>query len=331
MSSTRGKAVAAALGATLGWGCTPVFIKLFGNPREVSWLAGAPELDLFTQTLGRYGAALIALLVMGLFQQSMRLTRLKARHWGLMLIPSVPNIIMQVFWVGAFYFDIAPTMGSLLAKLSTILSLAFTYLFFRDERRLLGNRWFLLMAAAGVGSAVGVVLTAGELKFGTVGLGALFLVGSSIFWALYSVGIKYVMRREPIPSGGAFVIAAAYMVAAFAVMTLIGGRYSLFLEAGWKLNVLLAVSGVVNIAVPHVLYYHAIRRLGVAVTALVTMCGTFVTAALSVAVFGQMQLTLGQILFGLALMASAGGAVWLSHSKQPDAEPKTPLREPAID
>jgi len=330
MSSSRGTAVSAALGATLGWGCTPVFIKLFTQPSKIPWLAGAPNLDLFTQTLGRYGAAFIVLLIMGLFQRSMRVTRLKARHWGLMLIPSVPNIVMQVFWVGAYYFEIGPTTISLLSKLSTILSLTFTYLFFRDERRLLGNRRFLLLAMAGVGCAVGVVLSAGKLEFGTVGLGALFIVGSSTFWALYSVGIKYVMRREAIPSGGAFVIAAAYMVAAFAVMTLIRGDYTLFARAGWRLNVLLAVSGAVNIAIPHVLYYHSIRRLGVAVTALVTMCGTFITAAVSFAVFRE-TLTTGQILFGLALMASAAGAVWLSRATQPHAEPKTPLREPAID
>jgi drug/metabolite transporter (DMT)-like permease len=339
MSTPRGKAILAVVLATLAWGTTGVFIRFFSHPGRFAAFADAPRMDPFTQTLGRYGVALGVLLILGLFRRRMRIDRLKGRWWLLMLVPAVPNIAMQVFWVSAYYYA-KPIMVSLLAKLAVLLSLTFTYIFFRDERRLIGN-WRLLGAALlGVGAAVGVVLAAapaGPSPAAThsaadgadLVVGALLVVGSSTCWALYSVGVKFVMRREPIPSGGAFVIAAVYMVAAFAVMTAIWGRYGLFARAGWPVLGLLVLSGTLNIAIPHVLYYYSIRHLGVAVTALVTMCTTFVTAALSIPIF-QEVLTVGQLGFGAMLMGSAATAVWLSRRRiRPPREPSMP--EPPIE
>ena len=339
MRSARGKAIGAVILATLAWGSTPVFIKIFSEPDHFPAIECQEALDPFTQTVGRYGAALIGLLILSLLKKDMRLTRLKRRWWLLMLVPTLPNIALQICWVGAFYF-LMPTMASLLAKLATILSLAFTYIFFRDERKLIGSWKFLTAAVVGLGAAVGVVLSsvarpidpaaARPAAEGAVLLyGALLIVGSSTFWGLYSVGIKFVMRKNAIPSAPAFVIAAVYMVVAFMVLTALFGDYGKFARIGWKLTGLIVLSGTVNIAVPHILYYYSIRRVGVAVTALVTMCTTFITAALSFAVFGEM-LTVEQTCLGLVLMTSAAAAVWLSRRDR-TAPRKLPLREPPID
>jgi drug/metabolite transporter (DMT)-like permease len=316
--SQRRRGILAVIVATCGWGTTPVIIRLLGHASEYpQWFGTVPDLDPYTQTIGRYGVALIVLLLMGLFSPSMRLRRLKGRYWLWMLVPGMPNIVMQVCWVNAYYHRIMPTMGMLLSELSLVLSLAFTYAFFRDERHVIGSRSFLLLVLLALGAAAGVVVMAplqgAELP--VFGLGVLFICGSSLFWAFYSVGIKFATQRKQIPSGPAFLIASVYMVAAFAVMTAFAGGYEKLAQIGWRLSAVVALGGCVNIAIPHVLYYYAIRRLGIATAALVTLCATFVTAAVSFAVFGEM-LTLGQIGFGAVLMASAGAAVWLGEVRR---------------
>ena len=75
---------------------------------------------------------------------------------------------------------------------------------------------------------------------------------------------------------------------------------------GW---VYVVVSGIVSIAVSHVLYYAAIKRIGATIPALVLLGTPFLVFSMSRVVFGE-TLNIYQIFFGAVLLIGCGISIW---------------------
>jgi len=76
--------------------------------------------------------------------------------------------------------------------------------------------------------------------------------------------------------------------------------------SGWTAVI---VSGITAIALGHVCFYTAIKRIGATLPSLVILAQPFVVFSISSVVFGE-RLTLSQLAFGVLLLAGAGLSVW---------------------
>jgi drug/metabolite transporter (DMT)-like permease len=69
------------------------------------------------------------------------------------------------------------------------------------------------------------------------------------------------------------------------------------------------ISAVLCIALAHVLYYSAMRRIGATIPALVVLAEPIAVLAISHAIFGE-SLNILQLVFGAMLLIGAGLAIW---------------------
>jgi len=73
------------------------------------------------------------------------------------------------------------------------------------------------------------------------------------------------------------------------------------------------MSGIIPIALAHVIFYASIKRIGTTIPSLVLLLTPFSVLALSNAIFGE-KLSLGQWFSGLVLIVGAGLALWAQKS-----------------
>ena len=78
------------------------------------------------------------------------------------------------------------------------------------------------------------------------------------------------------------------------------------------------ISAVTSIALSHVLYYAAIKRIGAAIPSLVLLSTPFIVLAISNVVFGE-SLNGLQWLFGIVLVAGSGLAIWAQQHLRPSS------------
>ena len=69
------------------------------------------------------------------------------------------------------------------------------------------------------------------------------------------------------------------------------------------------ISGVISIAMGHVLFYIAIKRIGATIPGLALLSTPFIVLAISYIAFGE-TLSLFQWLFGFVLLAGSALAIW---------------------
>jgi drug/metabolite transporter (DMT)-like permease len=285
-------AALSCLGTLICWSSTPLFIKYLTD-----------YLDLWTQNLLRYGAAFLFWLPFLLADaKAGRLTKVV---WKRALLPFIPNVIMQTLWAAAFYY-INPGFASLLSTTAFLWVIILSIVFFADERRLLGSRLFQLSIVLSVVGLAGVMFfhPAFASSYTITGIVIILLYG--LAWGFYAVAVKVALRG--IDSRIGFSVISIYTVAAMFILTLFAGQPHKCLEmpvSGWAATV---VSGIVGIALGHVLYYISIRRLGAMIPSLVQLAKPFVVVAISYLVFGESFSAL-QWVFGIILVAGSALAI----------------------
>jgi drug/metabolite transporter (DMT)-like permease len=275
------------------WALGPNFIKYLTE-----------YLDLWTQNFIRYCIA--CLFWLPFLALSIRRKQLDKSIWRRALVPAAANIIMQSLWAAAFYY-IAPAFVVLLSKTSIIWIAAFSLMFFADERPLIRSKRFWAGLGLCVVGVFGVLYYNGGLEEKGAITGVILGLVCALMWGVYTVAVKAAFRD--FDSRNSFSVICIYTVVGLGVVALAFGdiRACSNLSVGpWSIIV---VSAVLSIALAHVLYYTAIKRIGATIPALVILAQPFPVLAISYFAFGE-SLNVLQLAFGVILLIGAGLAIW---------------------
>ncbi len=298
MSKTRTSrfdlpATLAVLGALACWSAGPIFIK---------YLAG--YIDSWTQNFLRYAVAFVFWLppCIHFFRREIA----DRRIWKVALIPAGANVVMQCFWALSFYY-IDPAFENLLIKSSLIWVAVFSIFFFADERPLVKSPQFwtgLVVSTVGV---CGVLLSRQDFAEKRTAAGIVITLIAAFMWAVYTVAVKVAFRKYD--SRSSFAVVTVYTTAALAVLGFVVGDFRQSLEMSPWQWACVVISGVVSIALSHVFFYTAIKRIGATIPSMALLASPFLVLLGSYPVFGEV-LTVQQIAFGLVLLGGSALAIW---------------------
>jgi drug/metabolite transporter (DMT)-like permease len=286
-------AILCLLGAIVCWGVPPVMLRYL--------TAHIP--DGFTTNLVRYPIATLAyvpLLIVLVRQSPGGL----GRFWIAALLPAGVNVVGQTLFAVAPYHLEAGTMSFLL-RLSTVWSVLGAFWLFRDERPLARSGLFWLGAATAIAGFV-VMSLVGLTGFAVTVAGITIVFACSIFWGLYDVTVRYTMRDlHPLVVFG---VIGNYSSVALLLMAPLGDPRSVLELDRWNLA-LLIISAYIGIALAHGMYYVAIQRLGVAVSAITMMLMPFVSI-LGAAIYLGERFSTMQWIGGIMLIGGAALTLW---------------------
>ena len=298
MSDTRTSrfdllATLAALGALACWSAGPIFIK---------YLAG--YIDSWTQNFLRYAVALVFWLPFCIY--SFRRPIIDARIWKVALIPAAANVVMQCFWALSFYY-IEPAFMNLLIKSSLIWIAVFSIIFFADERPLVRSPQFWTGLALSIIGVCGVLFSRQDFAEKRTAAGIVITLIAAFMWAVYNVAVKIAFRKYD--SRSSFAVVTVYTTAALAVLGFLVGDFRQSLEMSPWQWACVVISGVVSIALSHVFFYTAIKRIGATIPSMALLASPFLVLLGSYLVFGEV-LTVLQIVFGSVLLGGSALAIW---------------------
>src|SRR5205809_4832745 len=236
--------------------------------------------DPWAQNFYRYSVACIAILPLVLWRIRRSGPRIDMRAIGLCLVPCVPNVIHQITQVMALSY-IGPGVYTIFTRSSVIFTALLALAFFPEERYVIRQWQFQVGTLLGLIGAFGVIwfqssgqgpaLSASRMG-GHIALPGLFVAFTATFcWALYGVLVK--RPSAELGSIRSFGLVSFITSALLLPLTLAFGKIDTPLHAGAHVNFILIISAVTCITVAHVLYYVAIRQIGVALAqALQLLC-----------------------------------------------------------
>jgi drug/metabolite transporter (DMT)-like permease len=298
--TTRRQAVLYIALTTILWGVPALFIHHF-----------AEYFDAHTQNFWRYFSALLFLVVYG---------RLAGERWTLgswraylrAALAATVLVLYQTCFTKSLYRAL-PAFTVLLIQFELIVAVGLSCAFFADERRVARSGWFIVGGCAALVGAVGMVVFSREYGGATAAgdranlLIAVALVGgAAVFWAGYSVAIKWCLQTTP--PFAAFANVEAMATVMFLILAVRFGNPGQLAHVPASIATLVVLSGVGCIAVAHIFYTQAIHRLGVLVCNTVILATPIMTAVPSWILFGE-RLTLLQILSAVVLIGGAAGAI----------------------
>lgn len=282
-----------ALGALACWSAGPIFIK---------YLAG--YIDSWTQNFLRYAVAFVFWLPFCIY--SFRRGIIHRRIWKVALIPAGANVVMQCFWALSFYY-IEPAFMNLLIKSSLIWIAVFSIIFFVDERPLVRSPQFWTGLALSIIGVCGVLFSKQGFAEKRTAAGIVITLIAAFMWAVYTVAVKIAFRKYDTRSS--FAVITVYTTAALGLLDFLIGDFKQSLRMNpWQWTCVV-ISAVVSIALSHVFYYTAIKRIGATIPSMVLLASPFLVLVGSYVVFAEV-LTPLQIAFGLVLLGGSALAMW---------------------
>ena len=258
--------------------------------------------DPWAQNFYRYSVGCLAVIpfVFYRFQRSgPRLNR------GILLacfVPAVPNVVHQIAQTVSL-FHMGPGVYAIFIRSSVIITTLLALIFFPEERWIIRQWQFQVGTLLGLVGAVGVLWFQPGREGGPIALSGIAIAFTASFcWALYSVLVKRPSARlGPIRSFGliSFITSALLLP-----LTLAFGTITSPLHVGARVNIILIVSAVTCISLAHVLYYVAIRKVGVALSQTLQLLCPAGALGLSALFFGE-RLTTAQVWSAAILLFGA--------------------------
>lgn len=232
------------------------------------------------------------------------------------LIPSLPNVVHQITQVIAL-FHMGPGVYAIFIRSSVIITAILALVFFPEERWIIRQWQFQVGTLLGLAGAVGVLWFQPGRQGGSIALrGIVIAFTASFCWALYSVLVKRPSARlGPIRSFG---IISLITSALLFPLTLAFGKIETPLHCGARVNIILVISAVTCISLAHVLYYVAIRQVGVALSQTLQLLCPAGALALSWLFFGE-RLTVTQGWSAAVLLVGAFLAMRVKTGQEPAA------------
>lgn len=258
--------------------------------------------DPFAQNFYRYSVGCLAILPFAIYRFRQSGPRLDWRVVGACLIPALPNVVHQVTQTLSLYY-MGPGVYAIFTRSSVIMTALLALLFFPEERWIVRQWQFQLGTLLGLLGAVGVFWFQPGWRAGQIPLGGLALAFTATFcWALYGVLVKRPSARlGTIRSFGMISFLTSAMLGP---LTWAFGKIDTPLHAPAHVNAVLVISAVTCISLAHVLYYIAIRELGVALSQTLQLLSPVGAIALSAWIFGE-RLSLPQLASAGVLLIGA--------------------------
>ncbi|MEM0220129.1 MAG: DMT family transporter [Thermoproteota archaeon] len=252
--------------------------------------------DNYTQNFFRYISAAITLLFFSLiFNRTKYFSSLK--NLKPLTIPIISVFIFQIFNVYGIVFT-TPTIGTLITRLSVIFVDVFSFFLFSEERVTITNKKFIVGTLLSFFGVIGIVLSGSSLFYSNEMFlfGVIFLILTSILWAVYIVSVKVALRNsDPLSITTNVFLFSGLMYLPFSVLT--GGVYKVFNES-LTINFLLVISGILSIGVGNFLNYYAIQELGASLSTNLQLLIPVVTGILSITILNE-PMPFNKVLFSL--------------------------------
>ena len=248
--------------------------------------------DPWAQNFYRYAVAFVAVLPFVFYRFRRRGSRLDRGLFVACLIPAIPNVVHQITQTVAL-FHMGPGVYAIFIRSSVIITALLALVFVPEERWIIRQWQFQLGTLLGLIGAVGVLWFQPGRQGGAIEFQGIAIAFTASFcWALYSVLVKRPSARlGPIRSFGviSFITSALLLP-----LTLAFGKIETPLRVDASVNIILIISAVTCISLAHVLYYVAIRKVGVALSQTLQLLCPAGALGLSALFFGE-RLTQAQL------------------------------------
>lgn len=272
--------------------------------------------DPWAQNFYRYSVACVAVLPFVLYRFRHSGPRIDRGIFVACLIPALPNVVHQISQTVALS-HMGPGVFAIFIRSSVIITTLLALIFFPEERWIIRQWQFQVGTLLGLGGAVGVLwFQPGREGEPIAWRGIAIAFSASFCWALYSVLVKRPSARlGPVRSFGliSFITSALLLP-----LTLAFGNIGTPLHAGARVNIILIVSAVTCISLAHVLYYIAIRKVGVALSQTLQLLCPAGALGLSALFFGE-RLTTAQVWSAAILLFGAFLAMRVKTEAEPAA------------
>jgi drug/metabolite transporter (DMT)-like permease len=261
-----------------------------------------PYYEPWSQNFYRYLVAFLAVLPFVLLRFRSGGPRLDASVFLACLVPSLPNVVHQITQTVALY-HMGPGVYAIFGRSSVIFTALLALIFFPEERGIIRQWQFQVGTGLGLIGAIGVVRFQQGWQTGAVPLrGFALAFTASLCWALYSVLVKRPSARlGPIRSFGVISFITSTLLLP---LTILFGKIETPLHVDGRISLILIISAVTCITLAHVLYYIAIRKVGVALSQTLQLLCPLFALGLSTWIFGE-HLTRLQIVSAIVLLAGA--------------------------
>lgn len=258
--------------------------------------------DPWAQNFYRYLVACLAIAPLFVYRACRGVLPLEWRAVAICLVPCLPNVVHQVTQVVALFY-MGPGVYTIFARASVIFTALLALAFFPEERRVIRQWQFQVGTVLGLIGAFGVIWFQPGRETEHMRLPGLFIAFTATFcWALYGVLIKRPsIALGPIRSFGLVSLITSVLLLP---LTLVFGKIGAPLHAGTQANLVLIVSAVVCITLAHVLYYVAIREIGVALSQTLQLLCPALALGLSAWIYGE-RLTHAQLWSAAILLLGA--------------------------
>src|SRR6184192_608973 len=248
--------------------------------------------DPWAQNFYRYLVACLAIAPLLIYRAHRGAPPLEWRAVTMCLIPCLPNVVHQITQVIALFY-MGPGVYTIFTRASVIFTALLALAFFPEERHVIRPWQFQLGTLLGLIGAFGVVWFQPGRQLGHIALPGLFIAFTASFcWALYGVLVK--RPSAQLGSIRSFGLVSLITSALLFPLTLAFGKIATPLYAGAHVNLILIISAVSCITLAHVLYYVAIREIGVALSQTLQLLCPAAALALSAWIFRE-RLSHGQL------------------------------------
>ena len=257
--------------------------------------------DPWSQNFYRYAVACLAIIPFVLLQFG-RGPKIDLRAVTACLIPCLPNVVHQITQVVALFY-MGPGVYAIFIRSSVIFTALLALALFPEERSVIGQWQFQVGTLLGLVGAFGVIWFQSNGQDRHIALPGLFIAFTASFcWALYASLMKRPSARlGPIRSFG---IVSIITSALLLPLCLLFGNIATPLQVTSQVNLILIISAVSCITLAHVLYYVAIREIGVALSQSLQLLCPMGALGLSALIFHE-RLTHAQLVSAAILLIGA--------------------------
>jgi drug/metabolite transporter (DMT)-like permease len=258
--------------------------------------------DPWAQNFYRYLVACIAIAPLVIFRIQRGGPRFDWHAVTICFFPCLPNVVHQVTQVMALSY-MGPGVYTIFTRASVIFTALLALAFFPEERHVIRQWQFQAGTALGLIGAFGVVWFQPGWEAGHIALPGLFIAFTATFcWALYGILVK--RPSAQLGSIRSFGLISSITSALLLPLTLVFGKIGTPLHTEAHVNLVLIISAVSCITLAHVLYYVAIREIGVALAQTLQLLCPAGAMALSAWIFGE-RLSHAQIWSAVILLLGA--------------------------
>ena len=258
--------------------------------------------DPWAQNFYRYLVACIAIAPFVIFRIQRGGPRFDWHAVMICFLPCLPNVVHQVTQVMALFY-MGPGVYTIFTRASVIFTALLALAFFPEERHVIRQWQFQAGTVLGLIGAFGVIWFQPGWEAGHIALPGLFIAFTATFcWALYGILVK--RPSAQLGSIRSFGLISLITSALLLPLTFVFGKIGTPFHTEAHVNLVLIISAVSCITLAHVLYYVAIREIGVALAQTLQLLCPAGAMALSAWIFGE-RLSHAQIWSAVILLLGA--------------------------